>query len=158
MHNLETDDNRSILASQTGCSNPLGKPSEGKELLASRLASANRRTSRSSHSPPQRPEQFARLAAAQALVFYRGQCEVEDRSKELSVADRLALRKNESAGIMGELHDWLIEKSSDPRVLPKSAIGKAVRKHRTNGMTCQCSWATLRSRSTSTRPRVNFVA
>jgi hypothetical protein len=28
---------------------------------------------------------------------------------------------------MNELHDWLIEKSSDPRVLPKSSLGKAVR-------------------------------
>ncbi|MDV6030516.1 MAG: transposase [Phycisphaera sp. RhM] len=28
---------------------------------------------------------------------------------------------------MSQLHDWLIEKSSDPRVLPKSSLGKAVR-------------------------------
>ena len=28
---------------------------------------------------------------------------------------------------MNQLHDWLIEKSSDPRVLPKSLLGKAVR-------------------------------
>lgn len=28
---------------------------------------------------------------------------------------------------MKELHDWLVDKSSDPRVLPKSSLGKAVR-------------------------------
>ncbi len=67
------------------------------------------------------------VAAAQALAFYRGLYEVEDRSKEFSAADRLALRQSESVPLMGELHDWLLDKRSDLRVLPKSSLGKAVR-------------------------------
>jgi transposase len=67
------------------------------------------------------------VAAAHALAFYRGLYDIEDRCKEFSVVDRLAVRQNESLPIMGELHDWLIDKSSDPRVLPKSSLGKAVR-------------------------------
>lgn len=59
--------------------------------------------------------------------MYRGLYDIEDRCKELSVEDRLALRQQESVPIMNELHDWLIDKSSDPRVLPKSSLGKAVR-------------------------------
>jgi len=67
------------------------------------------------------------VAAAHALAFYRGLYDIEDRCKEFSAADRLDLRQSESLPIMGELHDWLIDKRSDPRVLPKSSFGKAVR-------------------------------
>ena len=67
------------------------------------------------------------VAAAHALAFYRGLYDIEDSCKESSAADRLALRQSESVPIMGELHVWLIDKRSDPRVLPKSSLGKAVR-------------------------------
>jgi len=67
------------------------------------------------------------VAAAQALASYRGLYEIEDRARKASVADRLELRQSESLPIMNELHDWLLQKNDDPRVLPKSSIGKAVR-------------------------------
>lgn len=67
------------------------------------------------------------IAAARALSMYRGLYDIEDRAKELSVEDRLALRRSESLPIMNELHDWLLEKRADLRVLPKSRLGKAVR-------------------------------
>ena len=67
------------------------------------------------------------VAAARAISMYRGLYDIEDRAKELSVMDRLALRQSESLPIMNELHDWLLETSDDLRVLPKSRLGKAVR-------------------------------
>lgn len=67
------------------------------------------------------------LAAAHALAFYRGLYDIEDRCKEFSAADRLALRRSESLPIMSELHEWLCEKNDNQRVLPKSSFGKAVR-------------------------------
>ncbi|QDV47505.1 Transposase IS66 family protein [Stieleria neptunia] len=67
------------------------------------------------------------VAAARALAMYRGLYDVEDRAKRCSAEERLELRQRESAPLMNQLHDWLIEKSSDPRVLPKSSLGKAVR-------------------------------
>ncbi len=67
------------------------------------------------------------VAAARAMAMYRGLYDIEDRAREASAEERLALRQSESVPIMNELHDWLIEKSSDPRVLPKSSLGKAVR-------------------------------
>ena len=67
------------------------------------------------------------VAAAQAMAMYRGLYDVEDRAKECSAEQRLELRQHESVPLMNELYDWLVEKSSDPRVLPKSSLGKAVR-------------------------------
>jgi transposase len=67
------------------------------------------------------------VAAARAMAMYRGLYDVEDRAKECSADERLELRGRESVPLMNELHDWLIEKRDDPRVLPKSSIGKAVR-------------------------------
>jgi len=67
------------------------------------------------------------VAAAQAIAFYRGLYDIEDRGKAFSVADRLALRQSESVSIMKDLHQWLLEKHDDRRVLPKSSLGKAVR-------------------------------
>lgn len=63
-------------------------------------------------------------AAAQAQAFYRGLYDVEGRSKDLSTADRLALRQSESVPLMGELHDWLVDKRNDPRVLPKVRLAR----------------------------------
>ena len=65
------------------------------------------------------------VAAARALSMYRGLYDIEDRGKSLSAEDRLELRQRESVSIMRELHDWLIEKNDDLRVLPKSKLGKA---------------------------------
>lgn len=67
------------------------------------------------------------VAAAQAIAMYRGLYDVEDRSREASVEERLELRQKESVPIMNELRDWLIQKRYDQRVLPKSSLGKAVR-------------------------------
>ena len=67
------------------------------------------------------------VAAARAISMYRGLYDIEDRGEELSVEDRLALRQIESVPIMNELHDWLMEKNDDLRVLSKSRLGKAVR-------------------------------
>jgi hypothetical protein len=67
------------------------------------------------------------VAAARALAMYRGLYDIEDRGKSLSAEDRLELRRCESVPIMGELHEWLLEKRGDLRVLPKSKLGKAVR-------------------------------
>lgn len=67
------------------------------------------------------------VAAAQAIAMYRGLYDIEDRAREASAEERLALRGSESVPIMSELHDWLIQKRNDPRVLPKSSLGKAVR-------------------------------
>src|SRR6056297_67408 len=67
------------------------------------------------------------VAAAHALAMYRGLYDVEDRAKQFTADERRELRQRESASLMNRLHGWLIEKSSDPRVLPKSSLGKAVR-------------------------------
>lgn len=67
------------------------------------------------------------VSAARATAIYRGLYDVEDRAKECSADERLELRQRESVPLMNELHDWLIEKRSDGRVLPKSSVGKAVR-------------------------------
>jgi len=67
------------------------------------------------------------VAAARALAMYRGLYDVEDRAKQFSAHERRELRQRESAPLINQLHDWLIEKSSDRRVLPKSSLGKAVR-------------------------------
>jgi len=67
------------------------------------------------------------VAAAQALSFYRGLYDIEDRALDFSEQDRLELRQSESVPIMRDLHDWLLEKNDSGRVLPKSSLGKAVR-------------------------------
>ena len=66
------------------------------------------------------------VAAARALAFYRGLYDIEDRARDLSVADRLELRQEESAPIMRELHAWLLTENDDRRVLPKSSLKTAV--------------------------------
>jgi len=68
-----------------------------------------------------------RIAAARALSMYRGLYDIEDRAREFPDEDRLSLRQSESVPIMNELHDWLMEKHEDLRVLPRSRLGKAVR-------------------------------
>ena len=67
------------------------------------------------------------VAAARAIAYYRALYDIEDRSKDLSAADRLKLRQQESQPIIDKLYNWLLEQRNDPRVLPKSSLGKAVR-------------------------------
>lgn len=67
------------------------------------------------------------IAAARAMAMYPGLYDVEDRAREASADERLELRRRESVPLMNEFHDWLIAQRSDPRVLPKSSLGKAVR-------------------------------
>jgi len=67
------------------------------------------------------------VAAARAMAMYRGLYDVEDRVREASADERLELRQRESVPLMNEFHNWLIAQRSDPRVLPKSSLGKAVR-------------------------------
>lgn len=67
------------------------------------------------------------VAAAQALAMYQGLYDIEDRARDWSDAKRLKLRQSESQPIMKKLHGWLLDQRSNPRVLPKSSLGKAVR-------------------------------
>ena len=65
--------------------------------------------------------------ASRALAFYRQLYDIEDRGRELSAQERLALRHAESLPILESFKAWLDEQHADARVLPKSAIGAAVR-------------------------------
>ena len=67
------------------------------------------------------------VAAAYALSFYRGLYDIEDRGRDLSDADRFELRQRESVPILDEFRRWLVKQDENPRVLPKSSLGKAVR-------------------------------
>lgn len=65
--------------------------------------------------------------ASQALALYRQLYDIEDRGRELSAAERLELRKCESVPLMDRLKNWLDDQAAERSVLPKSAIGTAVR-------------------------------
>jgi transposase len=65
--------------------------------------------------------------AARALVFYRQLYDIEDRASELSADERLQLRRAESLPVLEEFKSWLDVQHADAKVLPKSAIGMAVR-------------------------------
>ena len=65
--------------------------------------------------------------ASQALAFYRQLYDIEDRARELSADERLELRKGESTCVMEQLKSWLGDQAAERSVLPKSAIGAAVR-------------------------------
>ena len=51
--------------------------------------------------------------------------DIEDRAWDYSATERLALRQSESVPILGEFKSWLDQQA--PELLPKSAIGGAVR-------------------------------
>lgn len=61
---------------------------------------------------------------AQVLQWFRQLYDVEDRARDLSPEDRLALRRAEAAGVLGRMKAYLDELTE--RALPKSALGKAV--------------------------------
>ncbi len=67
------------------------------------------------------------LLASRALSFYRRLFDIEDRGSSLSATDRLSLRQAESLPLLIEFKGWLDEQKADTRVLPKSAMGIAVR-------------------------------
>ena len=66
------------------------------------------------------------LRASWALAMYQRLYDIEDRGRDLSVEDRLELRRTESLPLMNELREWLEVQRDNPKVLPKSAIGKAI--------------------------------
>jgi transposase len=65
--------------------------------------------------------------ASRALAIYRQLYDIEDRGRELPAGERLELRRSESLPLLDEFKGWLDQQRSDPKVLPKSAIGGAVR-------------------------------
>lgn len=65
--------------------------------------------------------------AARALAWYRQLYDIEDQGRELSAADRLELRRAQSLPLLEQFKAWLDAQKDDPRVLPKSEIGGAVR-------------------------------
>ena len=65
--------------------------------------------------------------AARGLAFYRQLYDIENRGRDLSAEDRLALRHEESLPILQDFKSWLDACRDDSKVLPKSAIGGAVR-------------------------------
>jgi transposase len=67
------------------------------------------------------------VAAVHALSFYRGLYEIEDRLRDATVEERLAVRQQESVPLAQSFHDWLIATNDDRCVLPKSSLSKAVR-------------------------------
>jgi len=67
------------------------------------------------------------VAATHPLSIYRVLYYIEDHAAEFSPEDRDLLRQEESVPIMNELHEYLLSKQADFRVLPKSSLGKAVR-------------------------------
>ena len=62
--------------------------------------------------------------ANQVLEWVRQLYDVEDRAREMTAAERQALRQRESLPILDRIETYLDELSS--RVLPKSALGKAI--------------------------------
>ncbi len=64
------------------------------------------------------------LRAIMGGVWIHQLYQVERKSQDFSCAQRAALRQKESAPILKEFKDWLLEQR--PRVLPKSPIGEAI--------------------------------
>jgi transposase len=62
--------------------------------------------------------------ANQVLEWIRQQYDVEDRAVDMTSAERQSLRQRESVPILDRIETYLDELS--PRVLPKSALGKAL--------------------------------
>lgn len=65
--------------------------------------------------------------ASHALAVYRMLYDIEDRIGELPASDRVAVRQAESKPILDQFKDWLDDQRLNSRVLPKSAIGGAIR-------------------------------
>ncbi len=63
-------------------------------------------------------------AVHEALAYIQRLYDVEDEAAELSSADRLRWRREQSAGILNEFQQWLHQQADI--VLPQSALGEAV--------------------------------
>jgi hypothetical protein len=63
-------------------------------------------------------------AVHEALAYIQRLYDVEDEAAELSSADRLRLRRDKSAGILNEFHQWLQQQAAV--VLPQSPLGEAI--------------------------------
>jgi transposase len=61
------------------------------------------------------------------LAFYRQLYDIEDRGRDLISQQRLELRLAESVPLLEGFKAWLEMQAADPKLLPKSAIGGAVR-------------------------------
>lgn len=92
---------------------------EGRVLAACCHAHVRRKFEASKSNDPRR--------AAQVLAFYRQLFDIEDEAAEFTAADRLQLRQEKSAPLVGSFKSLLEDWRGDGRVLPKSAIGVAVR-------------------------------
>lgn len=64
---------------------------------------------------------------AVALAFYRRLFDIEDACGEMTDEDRQRTRVEQSSPLMSNFKTWLDDQYADKQVLPKSAIGKAVR-------------------------------
>jgi transposase len=64
------------------------------------------------------------LRSHQALAYYRQLYELERAAKEFSDEQRLHVRQDLAAPILGQFHTWL--EAQRPYVLPKSPIGEAI--------------------------------
>lgn len=58
------------------------------------------------------------------MAYIQRLYDVEDQAAELSSADRLCLRRDQSAGILNEFHQWLQQQAAV--VLPQSTLGEAI--------------------------------
>ena len=63
-------------------------------------------------------------AVHEALAYIQRLYDVEDQAAELSSVDRLRLRRDKSAGILNEFHQWLQQQAAV--VLPQSPLGEAI--------------------------------
>lgn len=63
-------------------------------------------------------------AVHEALAYIQRLYDVEDQAAELSSADRWRLRRDKSAGILNEFHQWLQQQAAV--VLPQSPLGEAI--------------------------------
>lgn len=63
-------------------------------------------------------------AVHEALAYIQRLYDVEDEAAELSSADHLRLRRDKSAGILNEFHQWLQQQAAV--VLPQSPLGEAI--------------------------------
>ncbi len=67
------------------------------------------------------------LSGQRMRCRYRELFYIEDRCADPSDEQRLAIRRKEAVPLLDCFKSWLDEQAGDHRVLPKSAIGKAVR-------------------------------
>ena len=65
-----------------------------------------------------------RRLASEAIAFWTGLYRIEKEAKDLSVADRLALRRQKSAGIVTDFRKWLDQHHG--KLPPQEPISKAL--------------------------------